>query len=92
MDACPRRHSATASGLAMPDLPAVVCVVASQPPLTETLRRLLEPSLDAGGAYVQRSRDHGVAISMAARGNPYENARAEAFFKTRKTEEVSLKE
>lgn len=46
----------------------------------------------AAGAYVQRLRDHGVAISMAARGNPYENARAEAFFKTLKTEEVYLKE
>lgn len=29
---------------------------------------------------------------MAARGDPYENARAEAFFKTLKTEEVYLKE
>ena len=46
----------------------------------------------AAGADVQRLRDHGVAISKAARGNPYENARAEAFFKTLKTEEVYLKE
>ena len=29
---------------------------------------------------------------MASTGNPYENAQAEAFFETLKTEEVSLKE
>jgi putative transposase len=29
---------------------------------------------------------------MAARGNPYENAQAESFFKTLKSEEVCLKE
>ncbi len=39
-----------------------------------------------------RLRAHGVRISMAAVGNPYENAQAEAFFKTLKAEEVYLKE
>jgi transposase InsO family protein len=34
----------------------------------------------------------GARISMAARGNPYENAKAESFFKTLKHEEVYLKE
>ncbi len=42
--------------------------------------------------YVARLHEHGIAISMAAIGNPYENAQAEAFFKTLKTEEVYLKE
>jgi transposase InsO family protein len=46
----------------------------------------------ASVAYVARLRQHGIAISMAAIGNPYENAQAEAFFKTLKTEEVDLKE
>jgi len=46
----------------------------------------------ASAAYVSRLEDHGIAISMAAIGNPYENARAEAFFKTLKTEEVYLKD
>lgn len=46
----------------------------------------------ASGAYVARLRAHGVRISMAAVGNPYENAQAEAFFKTLKSEEVYLKE
>jgi transposase InsO family protein len=46
----------------------------------------------AATAYVAQLRAAGVRISMASAGNPYENARAEAFFKTLKTEEVYLKE
>jgi transposase InsO family protein len=46
----------------------------------------------ASAAYVARLQEQGVRISMASAGNPYENARAEAFFKTLKTEEVYLKE
>jgi putative transposase len=46
----------------------------------------------ASTAYVQRLQSAGAQISMAARGNPYENAQAESFFKTLKREEVSLKE
>jgi transposase InsO family protein len=46
----------------------------------------------ASSAYVERLQEHGIQISMAARGNPYANAQAEAFFKTLKSEEVYLKE
>lgn len=46
----------------------------------------------AATAYVARLREHGLTISMAARGNPYENAQAESFFTTLKREEVSLKD
>jgi transposase InsO family protein len=46
----------------------------------------------ASSAYVERLQEHGIQISMAARGNPYENAQAEAFFKTLKSEEVYLKD
>jgi putative transposase len=46
----------------------------------------------ASGAYVERLEAVGARISMAARGNPYENAKAESFFKTLKHEEVYLKE
>ena len=46
----------------------------------------------ASSAYVEQLQEHGIQISMAARGNPYENAQAEAFFKTLKSEEVYLKE
>jgi putative transposase len=40
--------------------------------------------------YVSELRSHGFVISMASRGNPYENAMMESFFKTLKYEEVYL--
>lgn len=45
----------------------------------------------ASTVYVQRLHEAGARISMAAKGNPYENAQAESFFKTLKQEEVYLK-
>ena len=44
----------------------------------------------ACGAYVDRLHQRGVQISMSAVGNPYDNAKAESFFKTLKHEEVYL--
>ena len=46
----------------------------------------------ASGEYVARLAEAGVHISMAAAGNPYENAKAESFFKTLKCEEVYLQQ
>ena len=46
----------------------------------------------ASTAYVERLQAHGIAISMSAKGNPYDNAKAESFFKTLKREEVYLKD
>ncbi|MGH2387231.1 MAG: integrase core domain-containing protein [Chloroflexota bacterium] len=46
----------------------------------------------AGSAYVARLAAHRIPGSMAARGNPYDNATAERFFKTLKREEVYLKD
>ena len=40
--------------------------------------------------YVKELHDHRVQISMSAKGNPYDNAYAESFFKTLKHEEISL--
>lgn len=40
--------------------------------------------------YVEMLLKHGVRISMARKGNPYDNATAESFIKTLKTEEVYL--
>ena len=40
--------------------------------------------------YVRELEEHEVCISMSAKGNPYDNAYAEAFFKTLKNEEVYL--
>jgi len=44
----------------------------------------------ACAAYVARLDQAGARISMAAVGNPYDNAKAESFFKTLKREEVYL--
>jgi len=44
----------------------------------------------ASGDYLARLKGIGAHISMAAVGNPYENAKAESFFKTLKYEEVYL--
>jgi transposase InsO family protein len=46
----------------------------------------------ASSAYVAQLEHADVRISMAAAGNPYENATAESFFKTLKCEEVYLKD
>jgi len=45
----------------------------------------------ASGEYVARLQAAGAQISMASRGNPYENAKAERFFGTLKSEQVYLK-
>jgi transposase InsO family protein len=44
----------------------------------------------ASWEYVQRLKNHHFQISMARRGNPYDNAFAESFIKTLKSEEVDL--
>jgi transposase InsO family protein len=46
----------------------------------------------ASKEYVGKLLDHGFRISMSRKGSPWENARAESFMKTLKTEEVSLRQ
>jgi putative transposase len=46
----------------------------------------------ASAEYVERLEQAGARISMASVGNPYENAKAESFFRTLKMEEVYLKD
>jgi putative transposase len=46
----------------------------------------------ASTEYVARLEEAGALISMAAVGNPYENAKAESFFRTLKMEEVYLED
>ena len=41
-------------------------------------------------AYVEKLQAHGFVISMSRTGNPYDNAKAESFMKTLKSEEVYL--
>lgn len=44
----------------------------------------------ASAAYVARLHEAGAQVSMSAVGSPYDNAKAESFFKTLKREEVYL--
>lgn len=46
----------------------------------------------ASATYVERLESIGALVSMSAKGNPYDNAKAESFFKTLKREEVYLNE
>ncbi len=46
----------------------------------------------ASYAYTDRLQSLGMRISMSAKGNAYDNAKAESFFKTLKQEEVYLKQ
>jgi len=46
----------------------------------------------ASADYVAELKRHGFPVSMSRRGNPYDNARMESFFKTLKQEEVYLYE
>ncbi len=46
----------------------------------------------ASYAYTERLQSLGIQISMSAKGNAYDNAKAESFFKTLKQEEVYLKQ
>jgi transposase InsO family protein len=44
----------------------------------------------ASHAYIERLESVGARVSMSAKGNPYDNAKAESFFRTLKHEEVYL--
>jgi transposase InsO family protein len=44
----------------------------------------------ASARYVALLRQHGLRISMSAKGNPYDNAFMESFYKTLKYEEIHL--
>jgi len=46
----------------------------------------------ASGEYIKRLTDAKILPSMSGKGNPYDNAKAESFFKTLKREEVYLSE
>jgi putative transposase len=81
-----------------PTLEAVLCVraleralVARQPP-PGFIHHSDQGVQYAAAAYVAVLEAAGARISMASRGNPYENAQAESFIRTLKREEVHLVE
>ena len=53
-----------------------------------TLRRLLEPKQYASQAYRDALAAHGIECSMSRKGDCWDNAVAESFFGTLKTELV----
>jgi putative transposase len=55
------------------------------------LCRFPEPALYASTDYRQRLAGHDITVSMSRPGNPYDNAKAESFMKTLKTEEINGK-
>ena len=78
------------------DLRAELALVALDRALAE---RAIEPGIvhhsDRGvqyccHAYIEKLQAHGFAISMSRTGNPYDNAKAESFMKTLKSEEIHL--
>ncbi|MFL5881741.1 MAG: integrase core domain-containing protein [Actinomycetota bacterium] len=54
------------------------------------MRRPVEAKQYASEPYRNKLERHGLRGSMARRGNPYDNAKAESFMKTLKHEEVHL--
>lgn len=64
--------------------------IANRIPLTGLIHHSDQGFQYAWPDYVHKLKEHKIEISMAAKGNPYENAFAESFIKTLKYEEVNL--
>jgi transposase InsO family protein len=81
-----------------PSLEAVLCVraleraLAQRQPAPGFIHHSDQGVQYASAAYVAVLQAAGARISMARRGNPYENAQAESFIRTLKREEVRLVE
>ena len=64
--------------------------LADRQPQPETLIHHSDRGVQyASGEYTDRLKARQIAISMSRAGNPYDNAKAESFMKTLKTEEVN---
>jgi len=71
-------------------LAALECAIAMRSPAPGLIHHSDHGVQYASTRYVARLEQRGAQISMAAVGNPYQNALAESFFATLKREEVSL--
>lgn len=69
---------------------ALDMAIASRTKLTGLIHHSDQGFQYAWPDYVHKLKEHKIEISMAAKGNPYENAFAESFIKTLKYEEVNL--
>lgn len=73
-------------------LSALEIALAARRPETGLIHHSDQGVQYASSEYVLRLKEAGARISMAAVGNPYENAKAESFFRNLKMEEVYLKD
>ena len=71
---------------------ALKMAIASRRPLPGCIHHSDRGVQYAAGPYTGLLKNHGLRISMSRKGNPYDNAQAESFFKTLKSEEVYLTE
>jgi putative transposase len=93
LDACSRRviGYAISAGLeASLTLEALRMAIACRHPTPGTIHHSDQGVQYASSEYVDELNRHGFVISMARKGNPYDNATMESFFKTLKYEEVNL--
>ncbi len=73
-------------------LSALEMALAARRPETGLIHHSDQGMQYASSEYVLRLHEAGALISMASVGNPYENAKAESFFRNLKMEEVYLKD
>jgi transposase InsO family protein len=71
-------------------LQALRMAIAQRKPVPGTIHHSDQGVQYAATDYVQELQAQGFHISMSRKGNPYDNAKAESFFKTLKNEEVYL--
>lgn len=71
-------------------LQAVRLALAARPVLLGWIHHSDQGVQYASTPYSEQLQDAGIRISMSRQGNPYDNAKAERFFKTLKYEEVYL--
>jgi transposase InsO family protein len=71
-------------------LAALIMAIANRKPPKGIIHHSDEGVQYAAHDYVDILLEHGFQISMAGKGNPYDNATAESFMKTLKAEEVYL--
>jgi transposase InsO family protein len=95
LDACSRRCIGWCLSRAFDTrltLTALEMALASRQPQSGLIHHSDRGVQYASADYVARLERAGMQISMAAVGNPYENAQIESFFRTLKREEVYLNE
>ena len=91
LDAFSRRVIGWALDRTMQDdltLAALTMALANRPMIEGLVHHSDRGVQYASGDYIEKLKENQIEISMSRKGNPYDNAKAESFMKTLKTEEV----